>query len=365
MARGILIGAGVALAASGVVAARRMRRDRAAYAAAARDARAPLAAGSEAREIVRFATLAPNGHNTQPWRFRAAADRIEILPDATRRTPVVDPDDHHLYVSLGAAAETAALAAAALGRPAEVVFDPADGGRLVCALGSGAASRPGLFEAIPARRSTRGLYDGRPLAPEDLALMEAAGTAPGVSVAMIVDPAARDRIGAIVRVASDRQVADPAFVAELVRWLRFNAAEAVATRDGLFAGATGAPSLPGWMGPAVFGKVFTARAEGRRIARQVASSAGLAAFFAERDDPEAWTRVGRAFQRFALQATALGVRTAHLNQPVEVAALRPALAAEAGAPGTRPHLLIRFGRGPQGPASLRRPPEAVLEAADA
>jgi nitroreductase len=67
------------------------------------------------KEMVRDATLAPSGHNTKCWRFRIENRAIAILPDFSRRTPVVDPDDHHLYVSLGCAAENLALAAGAYG----------------------------------------------------------------------------------------------------------------------------------------------------------------------------------------------------------------------------------------------------------
>lgn len=56
--------------------------------------------------------------------------------------------------------------------------------------------------------------------------------------------------------------------------------------------------------------------------------------------------VGRAFQRFALEATALEVRTVHLNQPVEVSSLRPQFANALGFAGVWPDLVIRFGRGP-------------------
>jgi hypothetical protein len=45
------------------------------------------------RELVRCATLAANGHNTQP--------AISLRPGSSRRTPAVDPaDDHHLLYSL-------------------------------------------------------------------------------------------------------------------------------------------------------------------------------------------------------------------------------------------------------------------------
>jgi len=80
------------------------------------------------KELIRYATLAPSGHNTQCWQFRVAAHSISILPDLSRRTPVVDPDDHHLYVSLGCAAENLSLAARAFGLSGEVKFnDEGDG----------------------------------------------------------------------------------------------------------------------------------------------------------------------------------------------------------------------------------------------
>lgn len=59
-------------------------------------------------------------------------------------------------------------------------------------------------------------------------------------------------------------------------------------------------------------------------------------------------------------ATALGIRNAMLNQPVEVAAMRPRFAASMGIGSGRPDLVVRFGRGPALPRSLRRPVTAVL-----
>ena len=70
--------------------------------------------------------------------------------------------------------------------------------------------------------------------------------------------------------------------------------------------------------------------------------------------------IGRACQRFALQATALGLKHAFVNQPVEVTNLRPELAALVCMPGRRPDIVMRFGYGPTLPFSARRPVEAVL-----
>ena len=76
-------------------------------------------------ELVRYATLAPSSHNTQCWKFALDGQSISILPGLSRRCPVVDPDDHHLYVSLGCAAENLVQAAQALGLAGDIRFDAA------------------------------------------------------------------------------------------------------------------------------------------------------------------------------------------------------------------------------------------------
>jgi len=116
-------GAGLAVALAGCGDATDMRR----YDEAARMIREPGHAGLV--DCVRYATLAPNGHNTQPWRFALSARSVDILPDLSRRTPVVDPDDHHLWASLGCAAENFLIAARAQSLHGDVRFDPAGGAR--------------------------------------------------------------------------------------------------------------------------------------------------------------------------------------------------------------------------------------------
>jgi hypothetical protein len=156
------------------------------------------------------------------------------------------------------------------------------------------------------------------------------------------------------------QMNDPAFVTELKDWIRFGTAEAERTGDGLFSGTTGTPVLPRWLGSRLMGLVFTAKAENARYAKQVRNSAGIAVFASDASDKAHWIEAGRCYERFALQATALGVRNAFLNQPVEVGAIRPQFAAALGLGSQRPDLVVRFGRGPAMPLSMRRPVQAVL-----
>jgi Nitroreductase family len=322
--------------------------------------RAVLQAKPEMRDLVRYAALAPNGHNTQPWRFAITPGQITICPDPSRRTPVVDPDDHHVFVSLGCAAENLALAAAARGYRGDTVFDDSDAGSIIFAHVPAPALGSVLFDTISKRQSTRAEFDGRKVSAADLVTLAAAARVPGVDMAIITDQPDMDRVRDLVVAGNSAQMADPAFVRELKSWLRFSPRHAIETGDGLYSVASGNPALPEWLGPRAFDMMVTADSENDRYASQLRSSSGVAVFFGQRDDREHWTLAGRACQRFALQATALGLKQAFINQPVEVRSLRPELAALVGMAGRRPDIVMRFGYGPLLPYSARRPVSAVL-----
>lgn len=312
------------------------------------------------RELVRYATLAPSSHNTQCWKFQLQDRSITILPDFSRRCPAVDPDDHHLFVSIGCAAENLVQAALANGLHANVGFDDSAGHALRIALEPTKAVATSLFNAIPERQSTRTEYDGKPISAGELAMLEKAGQGSGVRVILFTEREAMEKVLEYVVQGNTAQMNDRAFVEELKTWIRFNATDAVRTGDGLYAAASGNPTVPSWLGSLLFGLFFTPKAENDKYAKQVRSSAGIAIFVSEAENHAQWIEVGRCYERFALQSAALGIRNAMLNQPVEVSALRPQFATFLGIGGRRPDLVVRFGRGPKLPSSLRRPIAAVL-----
>ena len=333
------------------------------YPQSAAPVRAAMAARSHAdmRYLVHHAVLGANSHNTQPWLFGTAERHLEIAPDRRRQTPVVDPDNHHLFASLGCAAENLSLAALAAGAQSTIAFVSADAGLRVDLEQTSPAQDP-LFAAIRTRQCTRADYDGRAVDTASLAMLEQAAVVPGCRVMLITQKPLMERILDLIVAANSAQISDPAFMRELKSWIRFNAASAVATGDGLYAACSGNPAVPSWLGNALFERVVTAEGENAKCVTQVRSSAGLAIFVSDKDDPAHWVQAGRSYQRFALQATLLGLKHAFLNQPVEVAAFRPQLAALVGIADKRPDLVVRFGYGPAMPKSMRRPIADVMTA---
>lgn len=312
------------------------------------------------RELIRYATLAPSSHNTQCWKFRSEEHAISILPDLARRCPAVDPDDHHLFVSLGCAVENLIQAALANGLKGEARFDASEAGGIRIALEPTKAIVSPLFQAIPERQCTRAEFDGKTLSNEELRILEQTGMGNGVRVLLLTEKAPMEKVLEYVVAGNTAQMSDPAFVEELKAWIRFNSDEAVRTGDGLFSGSTGNPSVPRWLGSLLFGMFFTPKSENDKYTKHIRSSAGIAIFMSETNDKAHWVEAGRCYERFALQSAALGIRNAMINQPVEVSSLRPQFAAFLGIGSRRPDLVVRFGRGPRMPQSLRQPLQTVL-----
>jgi len=331
------------------------------YQSTARTLRHPLQdsaqPGALLQELVRCATLAPNGHNTQPWMFELSPGRVSIRPDFSRRTPVVDPDDHHIWASLGCATENMVIAGAALGKHAEVAFDRNE---IQVAFDEGPAAPSPLVDAIFKRQCTRAEYDGQPLASDVLEDLQRAADRSAVGLLLLTERAKIEGVIEYVTQANGAQMRDPAFVAELKQWIRFNDSQAVLTGDGLFARTLGNPTLPSWLGGPLFSLFFRESSENDRYAKQLRSSAAVAVFVGASSGPANWFEVGRAYEHFALAATTLGVRTAFVNQPIEVPTVRSPFAEWLGLGSQRPDLVVRLGRGPLLPYSVRRPVAAVI-----
>ena len=156
------------------------------------------------------------------------------------------------------------------------------------------------------------------------------------------------------------QLENPDFVSELERWIRFSDREAIRTGDGLTARSMGSPSVPRWLGRLIFRLLLRVKTENKKYAGQIRSSSGIAVFVSNANDKAHWVEAGRCYERFALQATALGIRNAFVNQPVEESSVRPDFAKALGLGEGRPDLVVRFGSGKEMPRSLRRPLESVL-----
>jgi nitroreductase len=312
---------------------------------------------AELEDVVSAAISAPSVLNTQPWRFRAKDDVIDVIADLSRALPHLDPDARELLVSCGAALMNLRLAIASHGREPVVRLlpHPTDPGLLarVRIAGHRVATpiEKRLAEAIPLRRTSREPFRPEPVPSSVVEALVAAAEVEGARL----DVAAgwtRTSLAGFVRDADLRQRGEPAVVADVDAWTR-HAPE-----------GSGIPAAS--MGPraddpqALVRDFAMGRAVEARPDAHFDDPALLAVLLTERDGAADRLRGGQALERVLLTATAEGLSTSLLTQPAEVSALRQLLRDPVRGVGW-PQAILRLGYGPQPPQTPRRPVSEVLD----
>lgn len=316
-------------------------------------ANAPTAGDLQA--LVEAASLAPSSHNTQPWLFRLSGQVVDLLADRMRALPVNDPSDRELTISCGCALLNLRVAAAGMGLKASVEAFPDSAeedllARVRLSPGAPAPADTSLLAAIAQRRTYRERFAITAVAPESVHRLVVAAEDEAAMLTVLNTSEQRFAVGALVAEGDTIQWADSRWRRELAAWMHPRR-----RGDGL--------TLPGLAVPVAQLVVRTFDLGGGVAARdkQIADESPVLAILAtEGDGPRDWLAAGQALQRLLLNGVQLGLQASYLNQPVQVAALRPKLKQVAGCRG-HPQLLLRIGT-PMRPiaAAPRRPLSAIL-----
>lgn len=312
---------------------------------------------------LRIAILAPSSHNSQPWLFQIYDDdAVDVFADRSRALPVVDPYDRELVMSCGAAFEALRIVLDAYGEGYVVIPtpDPLDFDLLVRLQLTGERREPDpearrLLASVTCRHTNRLAFEDRPVPEDVVARMRDAVTAEGAVLYPVYEED-RHQLAEVIAEADRLQRADHSFRRELAAWMHPNRSRAY---DGMRGSNLGMSDVMSTARPLVIRTFDTGSSEAAHDMELAMGSPLLAVLATEGDEPADWMAAGRALMRVLLVATDAGVSASFLDQPVEVSALRPALAAVAGVHGS-PQLVLRFGYGPPAPASVRRPLEDVL-----
>ncbi len=306
--------------------------------------------------LLALSILAPSSHNTQPWLFRPGDGIVDLYADRTRALPVNDADDRELAISCGCALMNLRLAAArrALGTETALLPDPRDPDWLArIAIGERLPAPPldaTLADVIPARRTYRKRFADKPVDPGTVAALQRAAQAEGAWLRPLADESTRLNVAALVSDGDAIQWANPSWRRELAAWMHPRR-----RGDGL--------SLPGLAVPVaqlVVRSFDMGNGVGARDRQLAEASPLLALLGTDGDSPRDWLLAGQALQHMLLAACKSGLQASYLNQPVQVAALRPKLQQLAG--GGFPQLLLRFGYPTETlPAAPRRPLREVID----
>lgn len=310
-------------------------------------------------KLISAAVAAPSVHNTQPWRYRLdpGTTTIEVRAAPDRGLRHTDPIGRALHVSVGAAVFNLRVAVAHFGwepvvrllpRPAEPGLLAAV--RLAGPRSPGRRHRADLYDAVWRRHSSRLPFTGQPVPAEVLAEIAEAAAAEGARVAF-PGPAEVTRVLRLTAEAERFNAADRDRGEESRSWVREGAP------DGLPGAALGPSDASGHIPIRDFAGL---RPGNRPCSGRFERHPVLGVLTTAHDARADWLRAGQGLQHALLVATAHQVRTSLFSQAVEWPDLRWALR-DPRAGHEHVQMLIRFGYGPHGPATPRRPAREVLD----
>ena len=307
--------------------------------------------------LLRYAILAPSGHNTQPWLFKIVGNNIiEVYADRSRALPLVDPDDRELIISCGAALYHLRLAANHFGIADEVQLLPDRNNNpdLLARISlkdddEGTIKKQAeydapLFEAITKRRSNRSQFENRRLPDDLLAFLKDSASANGAWLDVIDDDEGKKNTLADLISQGDRiQLSDKRFRRELAAWIHPNRSK---SQDGMPGYAHGMThDIASHLGPFLIRTFDIGKGQAAKDKELASGSPVLAVLGTDADEPLNWIETGHALERILLRARADNIWTTFMNQPIEVQDLRPKLLQALGRATGFPQLLMRMGYG--------------------
>ncbi|RBY75475.1 nitroreductase [Geodermatophilus sp. TF02-6] len=322
-------------------------------------------------EVVAAAIRAPSIHNTQPWRFTASGDRLEVHYDRGRALPVLDRTGRQQVISCGVAVEFAVVALCAAGFEAEVELlpSPADADHLATVRAGAArevsAEDAASAEAIGRRHTDRAPFLPRAVPDEVVDRLQTTADRLGVWLKPITESEEQVATAFLISRAEEMERSDPEYLAELQSWLRTDPAAVDGVPVVAVPDEDPATRPSNWLirdfvagsrEPHAFLPAGDPDAPPPAVERPTVVMLGT-----ESDDRTAWLLGGRALGRLLLEATIEGLVASPLTQALDWPATRTRMRTRLSLVGY-PQMLLRMGYPSTqgGSHSGRRPVSDVL-----
>ncbi|MCU0372820.1 MAG: nitroreductase family protein [Ignavibacteria bacterium] len=317
--------------------------------------------------FVRYAILAPSGHNTQPWTFEVHEESLNLYADRTRALPVIDPDDRELIISCGAALTNLLVAMKYFGFEPHVEYIPneADNDLLATVSIKTRDYQPTdldttLFKAIKNRRTNR-----LPFAEEVIdgytkqKLINIVSEDKDIKFTVIEDANLKEELTKLIEQGDKIQAQNKSFCRELAQWVHPNRTN---SKDGIPGYAFGMGDLISFGSPFFIGNLNWGDIQAGRDRNLIKGSPVLALMETKTDTPLDWMKTGVALSKLLLRAASQGIAASYLNQPLEVPELFSKMKELLGS-NTYPQLILRMGYGKEVKSTPRRDVEDVLKLA--
>lgn len=292
------------------------------------------------RSALSLAVRAPSVHNTQPWLWRVGESSLHLYANTAVHLHRTDPDSRDLVLSCGAGLNHCVVALAALGWGSKVhrFPNPADRSHVASIelhWYKPAEADISLAAAIPRRRTDRRHYSSWPVAHGDIALMGARAARAGVTMRRLNE---LDDFRRLVAQSAWQHANDAEYQSEQIVWSGRHA-----QTTGVPARSTPEPNpsdpLPArhFAGPALLPDPVLDGGDDNAV---------VIALGTAEDDEVSRLRAGEATSLILLTATALGLASCPITEPLEVAETRSALRRDIFGSDGYPQMLLRMGWAP-------------------
>jgi nitroreductase len=294
--------------------------------------------------LLAAAVLAPSLHNTQPWLFETGARTVRVYRDLDRWLRLEDPVRSGLYISLGAAVMNLRVAAAELGRLAQVTLLPDTSNPdyvARVALGDGLgvdAELASLYTYLPRRRTNRMPFDERSIPDRAVRDLEHAARVENAVLHVEREPDYVERLLDLAAQGGAVELFDLERLRERARWVGGDR-----DRDGIPRSALG--PVPDDQSAPVR-ELAVRQGDRRRPAARFERHPVLAVLSVRRDDMIGWLTAGQALQRSLLAAARWGVQASFLNQALAAPEVGNLVAEHHDGDGDLyPQMVMRLGYG--------------------
>lgn len=288
-------------------------------------------------QILLTAILAPNSHNSQPWKFKKISDfEFYLFGDEKKQLPEIDPINRQFYHTQGCFLELCHLTADSLmfdtivklfpnGKPSPKTFAKLPIAKVTIQPKTKCV-HDFLFSGVSQRRMNRSVYTGELLTNEELESLHSFAKPFRSQIQWTNDP---------IKLSTILPVLENAFAMETNRyvsnelnrkWFRLSETSMIENRDGLTLEANGLSGIKLWFAKKFFVDLSkevwhsddSKQAAIGMFSSQVHSAKALVFFISEgKDEETTWIETGRDFMRYTLSCAVKQIAFHTMNQAVE------------------------------------------------
>jgi hypothetical protein len=321
------------------------------------------------REILYLASLAPSGHNTQPWLVKYIEPYHWIIAnDKTKWLPAVDPTQRETILSIGAFLQNLEYAAANAGYSCQfslLATNNQDENVMEVRLTKAATVAKYDVQKIKQRRTVRSNYLSERFKTEDILHL----TNEENEFIQFIDNTTKEHLWlneqtiAANRIQAYRDDAQK----ELSEWIRFSGKDAKKYCDGLTTASMELEGFPAWLLRNFYGEANVMKKGFRekgidKVKQQVSQSAGWLVITSKDNSVTSLLETGKRMQRLFLKVRDKSIALHPMTQILEEPQTQQQVNTSLGITNSI-QFLLRTGylKNYPEPVSLRRPIEKIIK----